>query len=58
MQNPIDAISQASRRETWNKGKLVGAKPPFRPKHVLSIRNQAANRGADAPLGNVQSRHR
>jgi len=22
----------------WNKGKLTGAKPPLRPKHVWSIR--------------------
>jgi hypothetical protein len=22
----------------WNKGKLIGAKPPLRPKHVWSIR--------------------
>jgi integrase len=25
-------------RTPWNKGKLVGAKPPLRPKHVWSIR--------------------
>src|SRR5437660_9748707 len=30
MQDPIDAIPQATRREPWNKGKLVGAKPPLR----------------------------
>src|SRR2546423_509344 len=24
----------------WNKGKLVGAKPPLRPKHVWSIRTR------------------
>ena len=24
----------------WNKGKLTGAKPPFRPKHVWSIRTK------------------
>lgn len=22
------------RREPWNKGKLIGAKPPLRPSHV------------------------
>src|SRR5262245_30893102 len=26
--------------EPWNKGKLVGAKPPLRPKHVWSIRTK------------------
>ena len=34
MQDPTDAIPQAARREPWSKGKLIGAKPPLRPKHV------------------------
>ena len=28
------------RRPPWNKGKLVGAKPPLRPSHVWSIRTK------------------
>jgi integrase len=28
------------RRAPWNKGKLIGAKPPLRPKHVWSIRTR------------------
>src|SRR5215469_128585 len=40
MQDPKDSIPQASRREPWNKGKLTGAKPPLRPKHVWSIRSK------------------
>jgi hypothetical protein len=24
----------------WNEGKLIGAKPPFNPKHVWSIRTK------------------
>ncbi len=28
------------RRSPWNKGKLTGAKPPLRPKHVWSIRTK------------------
>jgi integrase len=32
--------SQASLREPWNKGKLIGAKPPLQPKHVWSIRTR------------------
>ena len=40
MQDPEDPIPQASRREPWNKGKLTGAKPPLRPKHVWSIRSK------------------
>jgi integrase len=27
-------------RVPWNKGKLIGAKPPLRPKHVWSIRTR------------------
>jgi integrase len=27
-------------REPWNKGKLIGQKPPLRPKHVWSIRTK------------------
>ena len=30
----------ASKCAPWNKGKLTGAKPPLRPKHVWSIRTQ------------------
>jgi hypothetical protein len=30
----------ASKRVPWNKGKLTGAKPPLRPKHVWSIRTK------------------
>ena len=27
-------------REPWNKGKLIGPKPPLRPKHVWAIRTK------------------
>ena len=30
----------APKRAAWNKGKLIGAKPPLRPKHVWSIRTK------------------
>ena len=30
----------APKRTPWNKGKLTGAKPPLRPKHVWSIRTK------------------
>jgi hypothetical protein len=33
-------LSNATRRAPWNKGKLIGAKPPLRPKHVWSIRTR------------------
>src|SRR5438874_13283010 len=55
MRDPIDAIPQSSRREPWNKGKLVGAKPPLRPKHVWSIRTklQVAGRTRDLAMFNL-----
>src|ERR1700736_5965699 len=31
-------LLESRTRMPWNKGKLVGAKPPLRPKHVWSIR--------------------
>ena len=31
---------RAQKRVPWNKGKLTGAKPPLRPKHVWSIRTK------------------
>ena len=40
MQGISEAAPQGPRREPWNKGKLTGAKPPLRPKHVWSIRTK------------------
>jgi hypothetical protein len=34
MQDHDDPIPSTSKRSAWNKGKLIGAKPPLRPKHV------------------------
>src|SRR5712691_4074442 len=55
MQDPTDAAPQASGRKPWNKGKLIGAKPPLRPKHVCSIRTklQVAGRTRDLALFNL-----
>src|SRR5438093_9981945 len=55
MRDPIDAIPQASRREPWNKGRLIGQKPPLRPKHVWSIRTklQIAGRTRDLAMFNL-----
>ena len=43
------------KRTAWNKGKLTGAKPPLRPKHVWSIRTklQLADRKRDLALFNL-----
>ena len=34
----------------WNKGKLIGAKPPLRPKHVWSIRTRLLVEGRTRDL--------
>jgi hypothetical protein len=46
---------QAPKRVPWNKGKLTGAKPPLRPKHVWSIRTklQIEGRTRDLALFNL-----
>src|ERR1700674_1531205 len=40
MENLETTLTTAIRRRPWNKGKLTGAKPPLRPKHVWSIRTK------------------
>lgn len=32
-------------RHAWNKGKIVGQKPPLKPKHVWAIRTQLQLQG-------------
>jgi integrase len=51
-ENPTPTVSK---RTPWNKGKLTGAKPPLRPKHVWSIRTklQMADRKRDLALFNL-----
>ena len=38
MQDEVIAILTPHKRVPWNKGRLTGAKPPLRPKHVWAIR--------------------
>ena len=40
----------ASSRTPWNKGKLIGAKPPLRPKHVWAIRTRLMIKGRSRDL--------
>src|ERR1700680_1489975 len=40
MQDSEKSSPATSKRIPWNKGKLTGAKPPLRPKHVWSIRTK------------------
>ncbi len=55
MQITENTIVVAPKRVPWNKGKLAGAKPPLRPKHVWSIRTklQMADRKRDLALFNL-----
>ena len=54
MQDQVNA-PPASKRVPWNKGKLTGAKPPLRPKHVWSIRTklQIEGRARDLAIFNL-----
>src|SRR5438094_3770737 len=40
MENVNELGAAGGKRRPWNKGKLIGAKPPLRPKHVWSIRTR------------------
>jgi hypothetical protein len=46
---------QALKRVPWNIGKVTGAKPPLRPKHVWSIRTklQIEGRARDLAMFNL-----
>jgi hypothetical protein len=35
-----NSLSTKARHTPWNKGKLIGAKPPLRPNQVWSIRTR------------------
>src|SRR3974390_3869861 len=55
MQNQVNAALTPNKRLPWNKGKLTGAKPPLRPKHVWSIRTklQIEGRARDLAMFNL-----
>jgi len=55
MQNEGIATSTSPKRVPWNKGRLTGAKPPLRPKHVWAIRTklQIEGRVRDLALFNL-----
>ena len=50
-----ECYPDAHKRVPWNKGKLTGAKPPLRPKHVWSIRTklQIEGRARDLAMFNL-----
>jgi integrase len=43
-------LSNSRHRTPWNKGKLIGAKPPLLPKHVWSIRTRLLLEGRTRDL--------
>ncbi len=55
MQGDKNSVPTAPKRTPWNKGKLIGAKLPLRPKHVWSIRTrlQVAGRTRDLAMFNL-----
>jgi integrase len=55
MQHLVNPFPTAAARSPWNKGKLTGAKPPLRPKHVWSIRTklQVEGRTRDLAMFNL-----
>jgi hypothetical protein len=55
MQDQLDLFDTPLTRRAWNKGKIVGAKPPLRPKHVWSIKTklQIEGRKRDLALFNL-----
>jgi integrase len=46
--NEPDVVT--TRRSPWNKGKLIGPKPPLQPKHVWSIRTRLQLAGCTRDL--------
>ena len=50
MQDHAQASLPTQHREPWNKGKLIGAKPPLRSKHVWSIRTKLQVEGQTRDL--------
>jgi hypothetical protein len=50
MPNNEAYLLAATSRTPWNKGKLIGAKPPLRPKHVWAIRTRLMIEGRSRDL--------
>ncbi len=55
MTTTVIASKSSPRRTPWNKGKLIGTKPPLRLKHVWAIRStlQLSGRTRDLALFNL-----
>ena len=47
MTKVLSGAATASGRVSWNKGKIIGAKPPLRPKHVgFGLRKRTSSAGS------------
>ena len=55
MQNPNEPILTKILGRPWNKGRIIGPKPPLKPRHVWAIRTrlQLAGRIRDLALFNL-----
>ena len=55
MQTTIETTTDVVNREPWNKGKVIGPKPPLLPRHVWAIRTrlQMAGQKRDLALFNL-----
>ena len=58
MLDQVNVTPTLHKQMPWNKGKLTGAKPPLRPKHVWSIRTrlQIEGRVRDLAMFNLVDR--
>ena len=50
MQTVLYSRAQDCHRSPWNKGKLIGQKPPLRPQHVWAIRAKLESEGRSRDL--------
>ncbi len=55
MSTTIESSNDPIPRRPWNKGKLIGPKPPLQPRHVWAIRTrlQLGGRTRDLALFNL-----
>jgi hypothetical protein len=39
----VEPVSTNPKRRAWNHGRLIGPKPPLKPRHIWAIRQQLKN---------------
>ena len=50
MQHPSNDLHSAASKVPWNKGKIIGARPPLQTKHVWAIRTNLQMNGRKRDL--------